>query len=102
MDGTDAYELIAILKKMCEDFDFLFVGRDQAHWRQEPYRSDFFAAFTEVYHVAPMNGEQVETFFKDQHLRRSDPRYDEKMGVLEEICDAWTEWEYAWRKHSET
>jgi hypothetical protein len=94
-------EIVAILKKMCEDFDFLFIGGDQAHWRQEPYRSDFFAAFAEVSRVDPISRERVEAFFKDHHLSTSDPRYDEKMGVLSEICDAWSEWEYAWRKHSE-
>jgi hypothetical protein len=91
-------EVVTILDKMWSSFEFLFVGGDQAHWRQEPYRSDFFAAFAEVYRVDSMHGDQVKAFFGDRHLHKNDPRYDEKMGVLREICDAWTEWEYAWRK----
>ena len=95
-------EIVAILDDMWSNFEFLFVGGGQSHWRQEPYRSDFFTAFAKVYDLEPMAGDQVMAFLRERHLQKSDPRHDEKTGVLREICDAWDEWAYAWKKHSET
>jgi hypothetical protein len=95
----------AVLKQMWEsDLALLFAaGGQPAHWRQEPYRSDFFAAFAKVYRVDPaVDGERVKAFLGDQRPYKSDPRYDEKMDELAEICDAWTEWAFAWKKWPES
>ena len=90
-------QIIAILDAMWEDFEFLFGGGGQAaHWRQEPYRADFFKAFGSVYEIEPMHGDQVKHFLRERHLTRDDPRREEKLNELTEICDAWTEWKYAW------
>jgi len=90
-------ETTTILDAMWENFETPFLGSGQpGHWRQEPYRSDFFKAFASVYEIEPMDGEQVKRFLKECHLRRDDPRREEKAEELTQICDAWDEWKYAW------
>lgn len=92
-------QIAAILDKMYQDFDSFFNHSSQcSHWGQETDRVDFFEAFARIYDIAPMHGDQVETFIRERYLVRNDPQYKEKVDTLHEICNAWSEWLYAWNK----
>ena len=84
---------------MWDDFQLLFAGGgDPGAWHQEPYKSDFFQAFSDVYAIQPMHGDQVKAFLRERYLSRDDAQYEAKRAELEELCAAWSEWEYAWGK----
>ena len=95
-------QIITILDGMWQDFETLFLGGAQpAHWRQEEYRAEFFKAFASIYQIQAMYGDEVEDFLTERHLRRDDPRREEKLQELSQICDAWSEWKYAWDNYTE-
>ena len=79
--------------------DFLFVTPGHpAFWQQEPYRSDFFKLFVESYPIHHLHGDRIAETLRETWLKQDDPRHDEKSDVLFEVCQAWTEWRYAWDK----
>ncbi len=93
-------DVISILEKIWDDLECLFTGDGHpAYWGQGSYRSAFFQAFAETYAIEEIYGDQVKDHIRERHLNRSDPRYEEKLEVLEEICTAWNEWHYAWKHY---
>ena len=92
-------QVVGILDKTWDSFQLLFAGGCQpGGWDQEPYKSDFFQAFADVYAIQRMHGDEVKDFLRERHLSPDDPQYDEKLAELTELCGAWSEWDYAWRK----
>jgi len=91
--------IIQLLDKTWDHIEFLFAGGGQpGNWRQEPYRSDFFEVFVQMQQIASMDGDQVARLLRERHLRSDDPECEQKSEIVNEIRDAWNEWEYAWTK----
>ncbi len=68
----DYSTIVPILDRIWDHLEFLFSsgGGDQDHWRQEPYRSDFFQAFCEVFAVKPLHGDEVFRILSERHLKQ--------------------------------
>ena len=95
-------ETIDVLDRMWTWFELMFEGPGHhAHWRQESYRGEFFKAFATLYRTEPLHGDAVREFLRERRLPRQAARRKEKLDVLDEICDAWSEWKYAWDNFSQ-
>jgi hypothetical protein len=86
------------LMELWDEVETLFVaGLPPGYWGQDSYKSFIFRKFCETYAIQPLHGDAV---FKHIEPRiEPAPLRDEKLKALREICDAWSEWQYAFDNH---
>ncbi|OJW23407.1 MAG: hypothetical protein BGO49_02195 [Planctomycetales bacterium 71-10] len=87
-----------VLSQIVEHLDLIFPdGGNGPFWSQEPYRSDLFKLFAASYETCPIHGDRIWLSLKDRWFpRRNLSEQDSR--IVFEICQAWTEWKYAWDK----
>lgn len=73
---------------------------------QEPYRSQFFQLFEEArargYAATSSHPRLTADGLRDEVIKQwithGDPKQAEKLKWLDDLCDKWHEWVYAWDK----
>lgn len=68
-------------------------------WKQSGYRESIFAAFSELYHIKKLHGDQLVAEILERHSQLDDANQEEKLNILCSIRDAWDEWLFAWDNH---
>jgi hypothetical protein len=67
-------------------------------WEQAAYRDSFFNLFRGSYAVGGVHGDHIEQFLRDKWFPNRPDLTDEDKRQVQEMCAAWSEWLYAWRR----
>jgi len=89
-----------LYSRICNYLDIMFPdGGGGPFWGQEPYRSDLFQVFAASYDDCPLHGDQIWHHLQDQWSPRKKLSEKDSQAAFD-ICRTWSEWQYAWDKHS--
>lgn len=66
-------------------------------WGQEPYRSDLFQIFATSYDSCRLHGDRIWQYLQEQLFPRRRVSDDDRQSIFN-MCQAWSEWRYAWDK----
>src|SRR3954453_18424500 len=90
-------KLFDVLDRAWNEIETLFAGGGgPSFWQQVGYKTYIFRAFREAYAIESLHGDAVFEILSARHIHKETPRREEKQGILRDICDAWSEWKYAW------
>lgn len=85
-----------LFTQMCEYLDIIFPnGGGGPFWGQGSYRSDLFKLFAASYDSCHLHGDRIWQYLQDQWFPRKSISGDDRQTVFT-ICQAWSEWRYAW------
>lgn len=71
------------------------------NWMQREYKDRIFGAFSVVYRIQKLSGDELVALVKDRFVQQGDNQQEYRLQVLYSIRDAWDEWLYAWDRYSE-